>query len=195
MLPPGTFLDLGNHSLQVLASPMETGDRYRLRVVAEPGGGPGIGSDAHVHPVLTETFTCLEGRMLARCAGKTAIQPVGERLEVPPGAAHGFINDGDGDLVVETEVIFDGGGPRAGADLLDFAAIYAGLLRDGRVNPRSGQPSLLQMAVLYRTYADAVDEIGPASLVLKALAPVGRLRGYQSSFPEYVGGLDDSPGS
>lgn len=186
MLPPGTVLDLGDHTVEVLGCPEQTGDRYRLRIVADPGGGPGVGSGAHVHPHLTETFTCLSGVMLARHGDRTEALPVGQRLEVPPGQVHGFVNAGDAELVVEAEVVFDPAGPRRSADLMDFAASYAGLVRDGRVRARTGQPSLLQMAVLYDRYSEAVAETGPAGLILRALAPVGRRRGYRADFPEYT---------
>lgn len=51
---------------------------------------------------------------------------------------------------------------------------------------RQTQPSLLQMAVLYRTYADAVEETGLTRVLLKALAPLGRLSSYRGDFSEYV---------
>ena len=41
---------------EVLATPEETGDRYRVRVTAPPGGGPGIkGFGPHTHPGLVRS--------------------------------------------------------------------------------------------------------------------------------------------
>jgi mannose-6-phosphate isomerase-like protein (cupin superfamily) len=183
-IPVGTVIDIGDHSVEVLETPAETRDRYRLRIVAEPGGGPGIeGDDQHLHPMLQETFTCISGSMRA-LRGKELfdIEP-GRTVEVPPGTVHGFINDGDGPLVVETDVIFPPPGYRPEIDLMAFASIYDRLRRLPNVDARHGEPPLLQMAVLTDAYRGAVMPAGFAGRLIRPLAVVGRLRGYRVDAP------------
>jgi mannose-6-phosphate isomerase-like protein (cupin superfamily) len=179
-VPTGTVIDIGDHSVEVLETPFETGDRYRLRIVAEPGGGPGIdGDDPHVHPMLRETFTCVSGSMRA-LLGKELIDVVPRRtVEVPAGTTHGFVNTGDGPLVVESEVVFLPPGYRPEVDLLSFAAIYDRLRRLPNVDPHTGEPPALQMAVLTDAFRGAVMPAGVAGLLIRPLALAGRLRGYR----------------
>jgi hypothetical protein len=65
-----------------------------------------------------------------------------------------------------------------------FAAIYDQLRRQGPVKPKTGEPPLLQMAVLTRTYRRVLRQPSIAGLLIPPLALVGRLRGYRARFPE-----------
>ncbi len=178
MLEPGRRLDIGDHSVEVLETPAATGDRYRLRIEAEPGG-PGVTGDfPHIHPALVETFTCVSGEMLVRLGTDTRELPEGEQVEVPVGAVHGFLNTGSDQLVVESDVVFVNG-YRHEDDLLEFAAIYDRLKRDGPVG-RNGEPPLLQMAVLTHAYRNVIVQPGVAGRLMGPLAAVGRLRGYEA---------------
>ena len=184
MLDSGTVLDIGDHTVEVLASPQETGDRYLLRIVAEPGG-PGIKGDfPHIHPVLVETFQCLSGEMVARVGRNIVDVKPGEKTEVAAGQVHGFLNTGTSNLVVDSEVIFPHG-YRVEDDLMRFAAIYDQLRRQGPVKPKTGEPPLLQMAVLTRAYRRVLRQPGIAGVLIPPLAFVGRIAGYRSELPEY----------
>jgi mannose-6-phosphate isomerase-like protein (cupin superfamily) len=179
----GTVLDIGDHTVEVLASPAETGDRYLLRIVAEPGG-PGIKGDfPHIHPVLVETFQCVSGEMVARVGRDIVEVSPGEKIEVAAGQVHGFLNTGTSNLVADSEVIFLQG-YRIEDDLMRFAAIYDQLRRQGPVKPKTGEPPLLQMAVLTRTYRRVLRQPSIAGLLIPPLALVGRLRGYRARFHE-----------
>jgi mannose-6-phosphate isomerase-like protein (cupin superfamily) len=184
VIPAGTRIDIGDHSVEVLATPADTGDRYRLRIVADPGGGPGIdGDDPHVHPSLVETFVCLSGSMRA-LVGRHLVDLVpGQRIEVPARTRHGFINTGDIPLEVESEVIFLPPGYRTDADLLGFAATYDRLRGASNVDPRTGEPPMLQMAVLTDAYRSAVMPAGIAGALIRPLALLGRWRGYRPDAP------------
>jgi hypothetical protein len=102
---------------------------------------------------------------------------------VPAGTVHGFINDGDGPLVVETDVIFLAPGYRPEVDLMAFASIYDRLRRLPNVDARTGEPPILQMAVLTDAYRGAVLPAGVAGRLIRPLAVVGRLRGYRADAP------------
>ncbi|MFC6285574.1 cupin domain-containing protein [Nocardioides sp. GCM10027113] len=176
MLEPGTVLDIGDHTVQVLETPRETGDRYRLRIEAEPGG-PGIrGSFPHRHPVLVETFTCVRGQVVTRIGRRVDTLPVGGRVEVPTGATHGFLNTGDEAALVDSEVVFVLG-YRPEDDLMDFAATYDRMRRRGPVGARTGEPPLLQLAALTHAYRRVMRPPPPAGLLVGPLAGVARLLG------------------
>jgi quercetin dioxygenase-like cupin family protein len=171
MLDNGAFIDIGDHTVEILDTPHDTGDRYRLRVIAEPGA-PGIKGDfPHLHPVLIETFTCVSGEMTVRVGKVVSVLPPGESAEVAPGQVHGFVNGGTDPLVVESEVIFPGGyKPRD--DLLRFAAIYDRLRKDRPVKT-STEPPMLQMAVLTHAYRDVIRAPGIAGVLMPTLAALG----------------------
>jgi mannose-6-phosphate isomerase-like protein (cupin superfamily) len=181
LIPAGTLIDIGDHSVEILATPARTGDRYRLRIVAQPHGGPGIdGDDPHIHPSLVETFVCVSGSMRALVGRRLLDLAPGQRIEVPARTRHGFINAGDTPLEVESEVIFLPPGYRADADLMGFAATYGRLRGASNVDPRTGEPPMLQMAVLTDAYRSAVLPAGIAGTLIRPLAFVGRLRGYRA---------------
>ena len=184
VLPPGVTIDIGDHTVEVLENPATLGDRYRLRIVAEPGG-PGVEGDfPHLHPRLVETFRCVSGTMKIRLGPDVARLPPGEAATVPVGVTHGFLNDGADPLVVESEVIFPDG-YRRDHDLMRFAAIYDRLRRDISSSSKTGEPPVLQMAVLLVTFDLAIRQPGIAGMLMKPLALLGRVRGYPSHYPQY----------
>lgn len=183
MIPAATVLDISNHTVEILETPADTGDRYLLRIVAEPGA-PGVDGDfPHIHPMLVETFQCVSGDMTVRVGKELSVLPPGRKAEVGTGLVHGFVNTGTDPLVVDSEVIFPCG-YRPEDDLLRFAAIYDRLKREGPVTKR-GEPPTLQMAVLTHAYRQSIAAPGVAGAMMLALAAVGRLRGYRSKFPEF----------
>lgn len=187
MLEPGVVLDIGNHTVEVLESPAETGDRYRLRIVAEPGG-PGVrGRFPHVHAGLIETFRCVSGQMKARVGRDITEVAVGEKVTVNRGKVHGFLNTGADPLVIDNELIFPGG-YRSADDLMTFASIYDHVRRvgphgKGLLAGQPGEPPLLQMAVLVDAYRNAINQPGLAGLLIRPLAVLGRMRGYRATMP------------
>jgi len=188
MVRPGTVLKAPHptESIEVLATPAETGDRYRVRLTAPPGGGPGIrGRGPHSHSGLVEIFRPVSGEMVARLGHQTWHVAASEEVAVPAGAVHGFLNTGPGLLVVDVDLVFTAPGPRPTADLMTFWVIVDRLIRDGHTDARTGMPPLLQLAVLLRRFPEAFTQPGAAGLLLGPLAFLGRLRGYRSAFPEY----------
>ena len=189
---PGTVLRAPHPTemIEVVATPLETGDRYRLRLSAPPGGGPGIrGIGPHAHRGLTETFRVIDGTMRARLARDTWDVGSGGEVTAPSGAVHGFVNTGDGPLTLDVELVFTPPGPRPEADLMTFWVIVDGLIRDGKVDPKTGMPPLPQLAVLLARVPEAFTQPGIAGLLMRPLALIGRLRGFRSCFPEY----EDAP--
>jgi mannose-6-phosphate isomerase-like protein (cupin superfamily) len=65
---------------------------------------PGMMAGPHWHPVLTETFRVLEGRMRFRADEREFFLGPGERITVRPEEVHRFWNTGKGRLRVIHEV-------------------------------------------------------------------------------------------
>lgn len=170
-----------------------TGERAVVRVGTEDSGGEllvaelfvrpgGAVAGEHVHPVIHEWFTVLEGRVGFRLDGRESVAPVGEHLHVPPGMAHDWWNAGDEEARVIVEI-----SPAARFE----EAIYNtfGLARDGKTNAK-GMPNLLQVSLFAREFEDVLYFTSPPRPVQKVLfavlAPVARLLGYRGSYPEYA---------
>lgn len=172
---PGTahvLAETGEAS-EILASPAETGDRYRVRLrFATPQKGPG----RHLHPGLVEAFTVRSGRVGFAVGQTTFTLGSGDHREVPAGTAHALWNAGGDPAEVDAELIFTPPGPRAPADLAWFGEHYAALVQGGR---RAG---LLQLAVLMDDYSEAFALTLPRVLqraIVRPLAALGRARGHR----------------
>ena len=105
-------------------------------------------------------------------------------VKVPAGTLHGFLNIGENPLVLDVDLVFTPPGPRPEADLVTFWVMLDGLIRDGRSSRRTGMPPLLHLAVLLGRVPDAFTQPGIAGLLMRPLAVLGRLRGYNSALPE-----------
>jgi mannose-6-phosphate isomerase-like protein (cupin superfamily) len=185
----GRLIEFPDEVSEIVATPATTGDRYTVIGTTPPGGGIGIrGFGPHTHPGLTEIFRCLSGAMTVRVGSDLTELSPGDSVGVPPGVVHGFLNTGQEPLVAEVDLVFTPPGPRQSADLIEFAIILDGLMRDGRVAKRSGMPSLLQQVVLMRdTYPEAMDQPGIGKPLIRMLAALGHLLRLPTSFPQYVG--------
>ena len=140
----------------------------------------------HVHPVSTERFHVLAGRVGFQVAGRHSELGAGQSVEVPPGALHDWwqIGDEEAQVIVETT---------PGARFLRILTTMFGLVRDGHVDAR-GRPHLLQAAVSMTAYRDTLVFDSPPPLVQRllfgGLAPLGRLLGKQPVYPEYLFSTD-----
>lgn len=176
----GTVLDIGDHRVEITGNPESHGDRYLVRIDADPGG-PGIkGPFPHIHPTLIETFKCLSGEMVVRAGKEVSELSVGAKVEVPEGHIHGFLNVGTDQLVVESEVIFPKG-YSPDDDLLAFGATYDRLRRERPLSRITNEPPVLQMAVMLDAYKHVQKQPGVLGFVFSALAPIGRLAGYRAN--------------
>lgn len=186
MVSAGSVFEDQSERTEVLATPAETGDRYRVKLTVHPGKGPGTrGSGVHTHPGLVEEFRCISGQGRFRLGRRTSDLRPGADVVVPPDTAHGIKNTGDDPLVLDVDLIFTPPGPRPEADLMTIGAVIAGLTEDGKISRWTGYPPLLQMAVIQDEHPEAMSQVGLARVFMPLLAVLGRLRGYRSTFPEY----------
>ena len=99
---------------QTLENPV-TGERFTFTDTAATTGGELLAFDfalrpggavpiPHVHPVQTERFEVVTGRMRFRVGLRTVHAGPGDVVEVAPGVMHAFANDGDEEARLRVEV-------------------------------------------------------------------------------------------
>ena len=77
------------------------GELLAFELALRPGGAVPI---PHVHPIQTERFEVVEGRMRFRLGWRRRFAGPGDVVEVAPGVVHGFANAGDVEARVRVEV-------------------------------------------------------------------------------------------
>jgi quercetin dioxygenase-like cupin family protein len=95
MITPGQTLEnpvTGERFTFTDTSATTGGELLAFDFALRPGGAVPI---PHVHPVQTERFEVVEGRMRFRVGLRTVIAEAGEVIEVAPGVMHSFANAGE----------------------------------------------------------------------------------------------------
>ena len=154
------------------------GELLRLEVFAQPGAAP---PPDHVHPRQEEHFETVSGTLRTRVGGEERTLRAGERMVVPAGVGHTWWIEGEEEGRVLVEF-------RPALNTETFFETMYGLVRDGKTGD-DGVPPLLQMAILCPTYDNYLPSppIALQKALFWVLAPVGRLKGYKASYPEYSG--------
>ena len=141
---------------------------------------------AHYHPGQEEHFRVLSGAMSTWIDGKEHIYKPGETFTVPVGTPHAMHNDSDEEGRIRWEV-------RPALNTETFFETMWGLAEYGRTDS-DGVPNILQIAVLFREYNREFRLLKPSYTVQKILfgflAPIGKLAGYKSSYPEFSAPVD-----
>lgn len=149
------------------------------RVIARP----------HLHPVQTERFTVLAGRVHGRVAGRDRAADTGDVVDVPPGTPHVWQADDGTEVHLRVEF-------RPALQSERFLETVFGLARD-RLCTANGTPRLLQAAVLLAGHPDEMWPAGMPMALLRlfvvACAPIGRLLGYRAYYPRYINVSAASP--
>jgi len=76
------------------------GELLAFELALRPGGAVPI---PHVHPIQTERFEVVAGRMRFRLGLRRRMAGPGDVVEVAPGVVHGFANAGDDGLQADAE--------------------------------------------------------------------------------------------
>ncbi len=156
---------------QTLSNPV-TGERFTFTDTAattngellafdfalKPGGAVPV---PHVHPIQTERFEVLAGRMRFRLGWNTYVALPGHVIEVAPGVLHSFANAGPDEARLRVEV-------RPALRMEEMFVEVVALARAGRMTRRGLPRNLFDFATLARTY----DEVAHAPLLS---LPVQRL--------------------
>lgn len=133
---------------------------------------------AHLHPAQEEQFEVLAGELEFRLGKKKLVAGPGDRVHVPAGTPHRFVNVGEETAHFVCEV-------RPALDFEQLIETMFALAADGKVN-RKGMPNPLRLAVIARHHFDDVRLPFPPSwaqrLGLAFGAPLGRLLGYRPTY-------------
>jgi mannose-6-phosphate isomerase-like protein (cupin superfamily) len=178
----------------VLENPA-TGERLVFLRTAADGDGEaleyelefvprGFAARDHLHPRQEERHEVLEGSLGIVVGGRERRLGPGDVEVVPVGTPHRIFATQDAPLkarfasrpALESEVLLE---------------TLFGLARDGKAG-KSGDPPLLQLAVIFDEFADLGRPTKPPPAVQRALfaplAALGRARGYRARYAEYSHG-------
>ena len=140
---------------QTLENPV-TGERFTFTQTAASSGGELLAFDfalrpggsvpiPHVHPIQTERFEVVDGRMTLRVGLRRIHAGPGDVVEVGPGVAHSFANAGGDEARLRVEV-------RPALAMEDTFAEVVAMAQAGRMNRRGMPRNLLDLADLARRY-------------------------------------------
>ena len=104
MIAPGQTLEnpvTGERFTFTHTAASTDGELLAFDFALRPGGKVPI---PHVHPIQTERFEVVAGRVRFRLGLRTFVAGPGDVVEAPPGVAHGFANAGDGEARMHVEV-------------------------------------------------------------------------------------------
>jgi mannose-6-phosphate isomerase-like protein (cupin superfamily) len=118
------------------------GELLAFELGLRPGGSVPI---SHVHPIQSERFEVIEGRMRFRLGRRTVVAGPGEVVEVAPGVRHAFENTGEEEALVRVEV-------RPALAMEEMFADVIAMAQAGRMSRRGMPRNLLDLALLARTY-------------------------------------------
>ena len=145
MLTPGQTLEnpvTGERFTFIDTAASSGGERLAFELALRPGGAVPI---AHVHPIQTERFAVVSGRMRFRVGLRTVVAEAGDVVEVAPGTMHSFANGGDEEARVLVEV-------RPALQMESMFAEVVAMAEAGRMTRRGLPRNPLELARLARTY-------------------------------------------
>ena len=166
---------------QTLENPV-TGERFTFTHTAATTDGELLAFDfalrpggavpmPHVHPIQTERFEVLAGRMRFRVGLRTRVAEPGDVIEVAPGVMHSFANAGDDEARLRIEV-------RPALDMEEMFAEVVSMAEAGRMGRRGLPRNLFDLAALARRYDQVAHapllSVGVQRLLLAPFAGLGR---------------------
>ena len=163
------------------------GELLAFEFALRPGGAVPI---PHVHPIQTERFQMLAGRMRFRVGLRTIITGPGDVIEVAPGVAHWFANAGEHEARLRVEV-------RPALRMEEMFAEVIAMAKAGRLTRRGMPRNMLDLARLARKYDQEAHAplltVGTQRLLLAPLLLATRHP--RSGWPRRWPALFDSPHS
>jgi quercetin dioxygenase-like cupin family protein len=145
MITPGQTLEnpvTGERFTFTHTAASTNGELLAFDFALRPGGAVPI---PHVHPIQTERFEVLEGRMRFRVGLRTRVAGPGDVVEVPPGVMHSFANAGEEEARLRVEV-------RPALAMEEMFAEVVAMAQAGRMTRRGLPRNLLDLAALARRY-------------------------------------------
>jgi quercetin dioxygenase-like cupin family protein len=145
MITPGQTLEnpvTGERFTFTETAATTNGELLAFDFALRPGGAVPI---PHVHPIQTERFEVVAGRMRFRVGLRTVIAEPGDVIEVAPGVAHSFANAGDDEARLRVDV-------RPALAMEEMFAEVVAMAKAGRMTRRGLPRNPLALAVLARKY-------------------------------------------
>ena len=145
MISPGQTIEnpvTGERFTFSHTSAVTGGELLAFELGLRPGGAVPI---PHVHPIQTERFEVVDGRMTFRVGLRKRHAGPGDVIEVPPGVAHSFANKGEEEARVRVEV-------RPALAMEEMFTEVVAMARAGRMNRRGMPRNVLELAALARKY-------------------------------------------
>jgi quercetin dioxygenase-like cupin family protein len=173
MITPGQTLEnpvTGERFTFIDTAASTGGELLSFELGLRPGGAVPV---PHVHPIQTERFAVVAGRMRFRVGRHTVVAGPGEVVEIAPGVMHGFANDGDEEARVRVEV-------RPALRMEEMFADVVAMAGAGRMSRRGLPRNVLDLAMLARTYDREAHapflSVGLQRLLLAPLVALARTR-------------------
>ena len=183
MITPGQTLEnpvTGERFTFTDTASSTNGELLAFDFALRPGGAVPI---PHVHPIQTERFEVVAGRMRFRVGLRTVIAEPGDVIEVAPGVAHSFANAGDEEARLRVEV-------RPALAMEDMFAEVVAMAEAGRMNRRGMPRNLLDLAALARRYDQEAHaplmSVGVQRALLAPLVALARRRRETAPEPAVV---------
>ncbi|RYU89623.1 cupin domain-containing protein [Mucilaginibacter terrigena] len=143
---------------------------------------PGNEPAPHYHPIQEEFFKVIAGEVNVRINGNVKVLQAGDELHIPANTVHCMWNTHTGKTVVNWIV-------KPALQTEYFLETAYGLAADGQIN-KKGMPSVLQSAVMMRTFSNTFRLAKPPYIVQKILfgllSPFAYLAGYQATYRHYL---------
>ena len=182
----------------VLEDPTTGSRLVFLRTAAETGGElleyeltfvpGGFSARDHLHPLQSEQHEVLDGMLGLIVAGRETRLRAGDSETVPVNTRHRIFKAQDAPLRARFTL-------RPALDSEVLLETLFGLARDGKVG-KAGEPSPLQLAVIFSEFASLGRPPRPPAAVQRALlaplAVLGRMRGYQARYRAYSEGVPEA---
>jgi quercetin dioxygenase-like cupin family protein len=145
MISPGHILEnpvTGERFTFTHTSATMGGELLAFELGLRPGGAVPI---PHVHPIQTERFEVVEGRMRFRVGLRRRYAEPGDVVEVAPGVIHSFANASDEEARVRVEV-------RPALAMEQMIVEVVAMAEAGLLNRRGLPRRLRDLAILARRY-------------------------------------------
>lgn len=166
MAQPGDVIEhpITRERVTFLTTTAETGGAFvRGELAVAPGGFVSL---AHVHPLQEERFAVRSGILTIVVDGAERRLGPGESISIPAGTPHEWRNADPIEMVAIVEFH-----PALNAEEC-FESGF-GLAQDGKVDPVTGVPDPLWLALLMVTYRDFIAPVDPPqAILLEQLRPL-----------------------
>jgi quercetin dioxygenase-like cupin family protein len=143
----------------------------------------GFVAAAHVHPLQTERFAVIDGRLGMKVGRQKLVLERGDVTVVEPGTPHKFWNSGEDEVRFVCEV-------RPALQFESLLKTMFALAADDKTN-KKGMPNPFRLAVIAQAHFDTVRLPQPPAWLQRAGlalgAPLGRLLRYEATYEPQAG--------